>query len=248
VSADAPHTLRLMEEYSEGGSRVYRHTDAREGEPIVPGAHRSYEAITAHVEEHVGPIAGVFHEHLSEHVHLDVLMVEGTDERPVHTLVTCGMSAKPMAAPDGGRYAELVICLPREWPLDQESWQDERHYWPVRLLKDLARLPHAYDTFLDTGHTIPNGDPPEPYAPGTKLCCALIAPPLSTPDAFDELETAHGRVRFHGVTTMHREEMQLKLDKGVEALVEPFARDTVGELVVPDRPSAVPRKKRFGLF
>ena len=237
-----------MEEYSEGGSRVYRHTEAREGEPPGPEIHPAYDAVTAHVETHVGPIDGVFHEHRSEHVHLDVLMVAASEARPFHTLVTCGMSAKPMAAPDGDRFAELLICLPREWPLDDRSWQDERHYWPVRLLKDLARLPHAYATFLATGHTIPNGDPPEPYAPGTKLCCALIAPPLTVPDAFDELATAHGTIRFFGVTIMHREEMQLKLDRGLEALLEPFQREEIGELVVPDRPSTVQRRKRFGLF
>lgn len=61
--------------------------------------------------------------------------------------------------PEVPRYAELVISLPPFWPLDEQSWRDERHYWPVRLLKTLGRLPHEYDTWLGVGHTIPNGDP-----------------------------------------------------------------------------------------
>ena len=40
-------------------------------------------------------------------------------------------------------------------------------YWPYRMLKELARLPHEFDTFLWKGHTVPNGDPPQPYGPNT---------------------------------------------------------------------------------
>ena len=38
--------------------------------------------------------------------------------------------------------AELAIALPADWKLDQESMQDERWYWPIRLLKVLG--PAAY--------------------------------------------------------------------------------------------------------
>ena len=39
--------------------------------------------------------------------------------------------------------AELAIALPADWKLDQESMKDEKWYWPIRLLKSLARLPIA---------------------------------------------------------------------------------------------------------
>ena len=69
-----------------------------------------------------------------------------------------------MNVPDGWedyRYAEMMICLPPDWNMDQRAWNDERHYWPIRLLKTLARLPHEYNTWLSDCHTMPNGDPPE---------------------------------------------------------------------------------------
>lgn len=37
--------------------------------------------------------------------------------------------------------AELLIALPPDWKLDHDSLQKEAWYWPVRLLKALARLP-----------------------------------------------------------------------------------------------------------
>ena len=32
--------------------------------------------------------------------------------------------------------------------------KDEKWYWPIRLLKSLARLPIASDTWLGFGHTM----------------------------------------------------------------------------------------------
>gem|GEM_PF-6439728 len=40
---------------------------------------------------------------------------------------------------------------------------------------------------LGAGHTVPNGDPAEPYAANTQLCCALLAPPSIAPDGFETL-------------------------------------------------------------
>jgi hypothetical protein len=52
----------------------------------------------------------------------------------------------------------------------------------AHVTRQLARLPHEYETALGIGHTIPNGPSAEPYARDTKLCCALIAPLLLAPD------------------------------------------------------------------
>jgi hypothetical protein len=149
------------EEISAGGSRIYRH-EPKESEPeLAQGDEALIEAVGDHVEQHVGPIARVLHEIISPVVHVDVFHVAPGESRPWHTLVTCGMSAKPMLAPEPDRaFGELTLALPPTWPMDDAAWSDERHYWPVRLLKFLARLPHEYDTWLGDGPTIPNDDHP----------------------------------------------------------------------------------------
>jgi len=58
------------------------------------------------------------------------------------------------------RWAELVLCLSRDWPVGQTDINDERHFWPLPWLWKLARFPHEYRTWLGYGHTVPNGDPP----------------------------------------------------------------------------------------
>jgi len=238
----------MSEEITPGGSRIERHDEALPPEP-VPSGWDGQERIEEHVERHLGPIATVFHELVSEYVHLDVLIVEATDDRPFHWLVTCGMSARPMASDESDdRYAELIIGLPADWPLGEDAWKDERHYWPVRTLKSLARMPHEYGFAIGHGHTLPNGDPPEAYGPGTKLCCALFAAGAKTPEAFDELETPDGTVQFLAVYLLQPDEVRFKLEQGADALMDAFDAATVCEIVEADRPSAVPRRKRFGLF
>jgi Suppressor of fused protein (SUFU) len=235
-------------EHSAGGSRIYRH-----GEPLAPTPceqPRDWDAIEAHVERHFGPIEMVYHELASEYVHLDVLQVPAHAGRPFHTLVTCGMSARAMTVPPGSeddRFAELLIALPPQWPLDEASWRDELHYWPVRLLKQLARLPHAFGTFLGPGHTVPNGDPPQPYASGTALCCALITPPLTMPVDGQVLDVDAGPLHFYAALPLHRDEMELKLTGGMDALLDRLDAAQISEVLDPGRPSVV-RRKRFGLF
>src|SRR5688500_3683433 len=112
-------------EHSESGSPIYRYSEqqAKGLQPAV-GDSENIEAIANHIEKHVGPPDQVFHELVSTLVHIDVHMVAPTPQRNFFTLVTSGMSDKPMTVPEGAeefRYAEMAICLPPNWKLDQES-------------------------------------------------------------------------------------------------------------------------------
>lgn len=73
------------------------------------------EKIQQHVERFIGKVDMVYHEIISDFVHLDIFLVNPTPERNFFTLVTSGMSQRPMKAPPGAekfQYAELMICLP----------------------------------------------------------------------------------------------------------------------------------------
>jgi hypothetical protein len=98
---------------------------------------------------------------------------------------------------DVPRHIELVATLPERWAIGDEAFQNENWYWPLRQLKTLARFPHKYDTWLGEGHTVTNDDPPQPLAPSTRLCGAILLPPQHVPDAFRELHLDNGRtIRF----------------------------------------------------
>jgi suppressor of fused protein SUFU len=153
-----------------------------------------------------------------------------------------------MAAPEElpeGRHAELMLRLPPDWPMEEAAFEDESAYWPIRLLKVLARLPHEYGTWLWYGHTIPNGDPPEPYAPNTELCGAILLRPVPGPDGFDHADVAGRQISILAALPIHADEMDLKLERGAEELAELFDKAELSELVDPGRPGVVRRRRRL---
>jgi hypothetical protein len=209
-------------------------------------------AISAHIERHVGPIETVLHEIVSSHVHVDVHHVAPSAQRRYHVLVTSGMSDRAMVTPEGAaewRHAELLVCLPADWPVNEAAFADERHYWPVRLLKTLARFPHEFGTWLGYGHSMPNGDPPEPYAPGTSLAGVMLMPPLLLGEEVHRLEmSGDKRVHFWSLLPLHADEMDLKIREGSDALLDRLDAAAVTDLVDPGRPSVVAPKKRWWDF
>ncbi|MDG4772986.1 hypothetical protein [Solwaraspora sp. WMMD792] len=40
----------------------------------------------------------------------------------------------------------------------------------------MARLPHEYSTWIGDWHSVPNGDPPQPYAAGTPFAGVVVTP------------------------------------------------------------------------
>jgi hypothetical protein len=221
--------------------------------PLSGGDELLIEGVTDHIAAHFdgfGEDATVFDEVVSPYVHIDIYSVEPTEDRPWHTLITSGMAERPMTVPEGledYRYAEMMLSLPPEWPVDHAAWMEaddaEGSYWPVRTLKMLARLPHEYDTFLYYGHTVPHGDPPQPYAATTDFCCAWIAPPVLAPIGFEELTLSDGRVlRFLAFVPLYEDEMRLKLDHGNDALIDAMNEHDCSELLEPGRPSVASRR------
>lgn len=252
------------QELSGSGGPIYRHTERKIPFQPTGGDPEIIERISAHIEQHLGPVAGVFHEIVSDLVHIDIHVVNPTPERNCYTLITSGLSEAPMTVPDGLeplRFAELLIQLPPDWPLDElgraagkpskseaEERAAERWYWPVRWLKALARMPHEYDTWLGNGHTVPNGDPPEPYADDTKLCGMLVLPAMNVPDEFGTLEIGPDKViHFYSLVPLYAEEMNLKLNKGVEAVVGLLDKHNVDIVINPKRPNVAARRKFLGL-
>ncbi|ADV49156.1 hypothetical protein Celal_1856 [Cellulophaga algicola DSM 14237] len=229
-------------EKSESGSPIYRYTNQDKNEFEGAGGDSSMEEISDHIEAHVGKIHMVFHEIVSEQVHIDVHWVKPTKERPFHTLITSGMSDKPMQTPEGvegSDYAELSICLPEEWKISKEDFKDEKNYWPIRFLKYLARFPHEYNTWLSYGHTIPNGNPPEAFAENTKLNTMILLPSIMFGDKFPILELDKKTISFYSLIPLYDEEVALKMAKGVEALFDGFDKCGLTDVFQINRPNTI---------
>lgn len=178
------------------------------------------DAIEEHIKEHYGDFPTVFHEISSPDIHCDICIVPPTEEKNYYTLLTMGMGARVMDIPedlDSAEYgrAELLICLPPEWKVGENG---EEWFWPIALLKNLARLPINCDSWLGWGHSIDNQGA---FAENTELCGSLLLFPEDVDDGADKCTLPNGEtVNFFEVIPLYREEMDFKIQNGTKPLLE----------------------------
>lgn len=234
-------------EVTPDGSRVYKHGRRTVPERIVHGDADYVDAVSSHIEKHIGPIEMVWHEIVSDLVHIDVYHVAPTKERAFHTLVTGGMGEAPMSGPQGSLYGELLTVLPSDWRLTKEDFKEEANWWPVRMLKACARMPHEYDTWLGPGHTVPNGDPPEPFAAGTNLCGVMMTMPYSFHPDSSFFEHAGHNVGILQMIPLTLAETEYKLNHGAERLEHEFnaLKLRIPDLYRPGRPCAASKRRAW---
>lgn len=221
-----PRKKKKKGEVSPGGSNIYRY-GAREDEDKLhlPDAERVY---AQEVEEHFDAIfpgreTGVLHEIMSDFVHIDIHIMKPTAQEPFYVVYTTGMSDLPMTLPpqvkeDISR-AELYLLLPGGWKLDELGADPSpADYWPIGLLRFLARFPHEYKTWLAYGHTVPNGPDYEPFDDSVGFGGVALGwgdGPLSRFTARDGQE-----VLLYDVIPCYKEEIEYKLKYGMDKLDE----------------------------
>jgi len=242
----------MTQEVSISGKPIIRHTERTQEQKLAIANEQNLNAISEHVEKYIGKIDNVIHEIISDLVHLDILVVHPTVERNYYTFITCGMSNLPMTVPEGAdnyKYAELMLCLPSDWNVSQDAFDNEDNYWPIYWLKTMARLPHEYETWLYLGHTVPNGEPAEPFASNTEFSGMILAIPsvVENVDGFFTLNLPNSNeIHFFSLLPLYKDEMDLKLNKGAEILYEKLNKAGVNDVINLKRSNVA--KKRFLFF
>ncbi|MCJ8013458.1 suppressor of fused domain protein [Paenibacillus sp. KQZ6P-2] len=212
-------------EKSKDGTTIYKYEERTDYEPPAPMEY--VEEIIAHFETvFPGRTSSVFHEIVSDIIHIDVNIMEPTEKEPFWVLYTNGMSDLPMTIPneilaglnDHYDRAEVMMFLPASWELTQESVKDENNYWPIRLMKQMARFPHQYNSWLGYGHTIPNYQDYEPYADGTGLNGVVL---YQLKEEISVIRAKDGnKIQTYFLIPLYKEEMDYKLEHGMDALME----------------------------
>lgn len=194
------------------------------------------EAIEKHISTYFGNCETVLHEIVSPDIHVDLFPIEPTDERNYINVITCGMGAHRMNAPKDYKElsrAELVISLPADWRINdtQEKW-----WWPLRLLKAIARLPLETNSWVGWGHTI---QLPEGFCGDTGFQGTLLLSAASGLEGCTVCELPNGeKVHFYQVIPIYKNEMEFKLKNGTDALGEILFEKT-GIVVDPERLSVL---------
>ena len=112
-------------EVTPGGSPIYRYEEQENREFQMPAEMGRY---AGEIEAQFAQLfpdhkSFVFHELLSDLVHIDVHVICPDEELPFYVLYTTGMSDLPMSLPEeiadreDLKYAELYMLLPGDWDL-----------------------------------------------------------------------------------------------------------------------------------
>lgn len=229
--ADADLLLELCRFRGNRDSEKRVHEEMSAAEVYKPA---EIEVLEKFIQSSFGDFERVFHEIFSPDIHLDIAIISPTAHRNFYTLVTMGMGAHRMHVPRDLKdkrleRAELMISLPPDWKIDSH---EERWYWPIRLLKQLGRLPGNDNTWLGMGHTIDMGGP---FSEETRMCGAILcAPcvsrkvvgPLDIPGSDDAVRCRMpdgSDICFYQVVPIYRDEMELKVGANAEKLFSMFS-------------------------
>ena len=205
----------------------------------ISAASASYrQEIIAHIEKHLGPITATFRREDSDSP-VDLLWLRPSANRPYHTLVTLGLSDRPMDIPDSvpqktmGERAELMIMLPPEWNISPDNLNSEQGYWPIAWLTMLADFARTPGNWLGTGYVFPNGDPMTEIA-DTPFSGVLVLPPfVSHPHEYYAFRSRDGtRLNLYALIPLYPGEIDLKSEQGLDVLLEHFDKTGINSEVV----------------
>jgi hypothetical protein len=167
-------------------------------------------------EAAVGAVIGPLSARCDDGLGHSVIVCGPIPGRPAQVLLTSGMASR---SPHGR--AELMLAADPTMPLMEP---DGTPTWPVRMLLGLAASP------IWIGRTAANGEPPEPYGPDTELCGALIDQALL-------IDVSALPIDVFGVIPLHADELEYRLEHGVQALRDRLDEAHISEALHPRRPS-----------
>lgn len=206
---------------------LYKFKKKEEPESLMPMYlydEKDFDEIDAYISEVFGNFDNVFHEIVSPDIHLDVCIIPPTDEDPYYKLVTMGAGAYEMNIPDKWKKynlerAEYVIYVPKDWNLQSKDMKD---YWPIKTLKNVARLPIWCDTWLSFGHTTQADEEGTPYASNTRFN-SVVLDFCKNSQGEVKLKTSSGKtINFYQVIPLYPEELRFKMDNNAETLLAVF--------------------------
>ena len=232
----------MSDTVSPGGSKIYRHTERMEQLVAEGNDLALVEAIIGHMTAQVGKPTRVLRELLPTTPVVDIHIIPPSEDDPVYTLFTTGMSEHLMTLPPEvalPKRAELILRLPESWPVTEEALTTLRTAWPIHWMRTLARMPLRYNTWLAPSHTIPNGDPPRPLAEDTELCCMMTVPPICVDEDADVVVTPKGNVMLISLLPLYEAEMRFKLERGADALISKLVTAGVDDVIDPKRAAVV---------
>ncbi|MDR1312907.1 MAG: suppressor of fused domain protein [Deltaproteobacteria bacterium] len=170
--------------------------------------------------------------------HLNVIWFRSPKRDDVSVMMTVGMSAVLMKAPDPipDRRAEICLLLPAKWGvgpglLESGKKLDSRD-WPIAAIFGAARLPLEASQAFGPGDVIVLDDD---LKRESGFAALLVLPAVSLPEDACELKLDGVVFSLWTLVPIFEEELEYKERLGSAELIELFAKGGVTDVVAPNR-------------
>lgn len=213
--------------------------------PFTPaaGSDDTLDAVDRYINQHLGECEIVLHEIASQLVHVDVHICKPTPTSNAWTLITSGMSDRPM--PRAADYkvpphAELMLRLPPTWPAATRgvSNTENNALWPHNILRQLARMPHECNFAVGPFHTLCFTNPPSPLREDAPFVGVFLLPPIHLPTSAHTITTASGReIHLYSVHFLYQDELDHKIEHGIDPILDLFDEVKLSDILDINRKS-----------
>lgn len=211
--------------------------ERKENVPQYYYTEKEMDKVSAYIEQQYGEYENVLHEIVSPDIHCDIVLVPPTETQPFYKLVTMGAGAYKMNIPkkmksDVCDRAEYVTFLPKNWNLKSDKEED---YWPIRMLKDVARLPIWAEDWLYYGHTVNLTEDGSPIAENTKFNSCVLLPSMGKDGQTVEplrFSLFGKKVAFYQIFPLYQEELEFKMEHSLDEMIDLYGDEIVDNIII----------------
>ncbi len=200
-----------------------------------------YELVNKHIDTHFKDSdITVFHEMPTLDIHLDIYHI-----KPKHAafevLLTSGMSSIAMNVSEieqnseSYKFAELMTLIPKGVDFGKIYPSGTKYDWIISMLKQSAKFPHFYDTWVGIGHTIQAHEEIIPYSENTNYCGCLVLPIMTFPEEFQKIDSPNGTINIYGLFPLYKEELEFKIHNGYNQFINFLIKNNTKEVMDFDR-------------
>lgn len=210
--------------------------------------HEHAEWIDQHLDKFFDEnLISVFHEIPTLDLHLDVYFIK-SENAQFNILLTSGMSTLKMNVseqvenPTELEFAELMMLIPKEIEFEQVYSGQNKNDWIISILKQAAKFPHFYDTWIGIGHTIQADEDMTPYSKETEFVGALILPSVTFKKDFTEIHKNGRKINIYNIFPLYKDELEFKIENGYNKLLDLLIKANGKEVLDLTRRSLISRK------
>ncbi len=188
-----------------------------------------------------GNISKVYHELYSPDIHVDIIIIPPSPLQNFYKLITEGIGAFKMNTPNELKKfelerMELIAYFPPNWNMKI----DKRYGWIISSMKILGRFPLDQRTIIGFGNTMAYYN----KSRDNNFCATLLIPASSNNKELNFKFDEKGKINFYQIIPLYEEELNYKLDNGVEALLDIFEKNNLDLAIDFNRPNYCKDYKR----